>query len=88
VAGVADVAVIGVPDDRTGEAVVAYVVPAPDTPADLASRIRARCAERLAGFKQPSRLELVAELPHTATGKVQKGRLRTLERRRGAGLLE
>ncbi|MDH2414253.1 AMP-binding protein [Nocardioides sp. CER19] len=88
VAGVADVAVIGVPDEQTGEAVVAYVVPVADAPGDLAFRIRSRCAERLAGFKQPSRVELVEALPHTATGKVQKGRLRTIERRRGLGLLE
>jgi len=88
VAGVADVAVIGVPDEQTGEAVVAYVVPAPDAPGDLAFRVRSRCAERLAGFKQPSRVELVEALPHTATGKVQKGRLRNRERRRVMGLLE
>ena len=88
VEGVVDVAVIGVPDEVTGEAVVAYVVPAPDAAPDLDARVRARCAERLAGFKQPSRLELVEELPHTATGKVQKGRLRTIARRRGFGLLE
>jgi long-chain acyl-CoA synthetase len=88
VAGVADAAVIGVPDEQTGEAVVAYVVPTPEAPGDLGFRIRARCAERLAGFKQPSRIELVDALPHTATGKVQKGRLRTIERRRGLGLLE
>jgi len=88
VGGVADVAVIGVPDEQTGETVVAYVVPRPDAPADLGFRIRSRCAERLAGFKQPSRVELVDALPHTATGKVQKGRLRTIARRRGVGLLE
>jgi long-chain acyl-CoA synthetase len=87
VRGVADVAVIGVPDEQTGEAVVAYVVPTADAPGDLAFRVRARCAERLAGFKQPSRVEVVEALPHTPTGKVQKGRLRTLERRR-VGLLE
>ena len=88
VPGVADVAVIGVPDGQTGEAVVAYVVPDADAPGDLEFRIRSRCAERLAGFKQPSRLELVDALPHTATGKVQKGRLRTIERRRDLRLLE
>jgi long-chain acyl-CoA synthetase len=94
VPGVGEVAVIGVPDEQTGEAVVAYVVPAADAPADLADpadlaeQVRARCAERLAGFKQPSRVEVVDELPYTATGKVQKGRLRNLERRRTSGLLE
>jgi long-chain acyl-CoA synthetase len=43
---------------------------------------------RLARFKHPSRIEVVDELPLTATGKVQKGRLRGLERRRVQGLLE
>ena len=51
-------------------------------------RSSAHCSERLARFKQPSRLEVVAELPHTGTGKVQKGRLRGQERRRALGLLE
>jgi long-chain acyl-CoA synthetase len=37
---------------------------------------------------QPSRIEMVDELPLTVTGKVQKGRLRGLERRRSLGLLE
>lgn len=87
--GVADVAVIGVPDETSGEAVVAYVVPTADAdPEKLAERVRQRCADRLAGFKQPARVEIVGELPHTPTGKVQKGRLRTIERRRALGLLE
>lgn len=88
VAGVADVAVIGVPDEARGEAVVAYVVAAATAPDDLADRVREHCAQRLAGFKQPSRVEVVSALPHTPTGKVQKGRLRTIERRRRLGLLE
>jgi long-chain acyl-CoA synthetase len=88
VPGVADVAVIGVPDDVAGEAVVAFVVPAADADDDLAAAVAARCAERLAGFKRPTRVDIVETLPHTVTGKVQKGRLRTLERRRRTGLLE
>ncbi|WP_121253224.1 class I adenylate-forming enzyme family protein [Nocardioides ferulae] len=89
VPGVAGVAVIGVHDAETGEAVVAYVRGAgPGSPEELAEAVRAHCATRLARFKWPSRIEVVDELPMTATGKVQKGRLRGIERRRSLGLLE
>jgi long-chain acyl-CoA synthetase len=88
-AGVLEVAVIGVEDELTGEAVVAYVRPADGAdPREVEAAVRARCEERLARFKQPSRIEVVEELPLTVTGKVQKGRLRGLERRRALGLLE
>jgi long-chain acyl-CoA synthetase len=87
--GVAEAAVIGVEDAITGEVVVAYVVPADSaTPEMLADAVRERCGVRLARFKQPSRIEVVDQLPMTVTGKVQKGRLRGLERRRALGLLE
>jgi len=90
VPGVRLAAVIGAEDDLTGEAVVAYVVPT-DPEADaasLAATVEEHSAERLARFKRPTRLEVVAELPRTVTGKVQKGRLRGRERRRALGLLE
>lgn len=87
VPGVQETAVIGVDDMESGEAVVAYVVAHGD-PATLESAVRDRCHERLARFKQPSRIEIVAELPLTVTGKVQKGRLRSVERRRALGILE
>lgn len=87
--GVAEAAVIGVADDQTGEAVVAYVRTEPGVDAAaIADAVRTRCAERLARFKQPARIEITEELPRTVTGKVQKGRLRGIERRRHLGLLE
>jgi long-chain acyl-CoA synthetase len=85
--GVAEAAVIGVEDDATGEAVVAYVVPVAGADV-VAPAVAEHCAARLARFKQPTRIEMVDELPLTVTGKVQKGALRGLERRRALGLLE
>ncbi|HWM73438.1 MAG TPA: AMP-binding protein [Nocardioides sp.] len=87
VPGVLETAVIGVQDPTSGEVVVAYVVTDGD-PAALEAAVRDRCRQRLARFKQPSRIEVVDELPLTVTGKVQKGRLRSAERRRALGLLE
>ncbi|MCW2783876.1 MAG: AMP-dependent synthetase and ligase [Marmoricola sp.] len=86
---VAEAAVIGVDDPLTGEAVVAYVKPRHEVAEDrLTEQVRAHCAARLAGFKQPKTIHVVATLPYTVTGKVQKGRLRATERRRALGLLE
>ncbi|MFC7496671.1 MULTISPECIES: class I adenylate-forming enzyme family protein [unclassified Nocardioides] len=88
VPGVVEAAVIGVDDEQTGEAVVAYVRAPGADPDALEEAVRAHCVSRLARFKQPSRIEVVDELPRTITGKVQKGRLRGIERRRTLGLLE
>lgn len=70
--GVAEVAVVGVPDAQWGEIVCAVVVPVPGHEVDLEG-IRAHCVDRLAAFKRPRRLELADELPRTpATGQVQR----------------
>ena len=72
---VGEVAVIGVPDERWGETVKALVVPSPGhdiTPEELI----AHCRDRLAHYKCPTSIELRDELPRTATGKLQKFRLR------------
>ncbi len=88
IAGVVDAAVVGAADALTGEAVVAYVVASGIDPVALEEAVRTHCGERLARFKRPTRVEIVDRLPLTVTGKVQKGRLRGMERRRLLGLLE
>jgi long-chain acyl-CoA synthetase len=88
VPGVEDAAVIGVPDDVTGHAVVAYLRVAGLDADDVADAVRERCEAALAGFKRPARIEVVDELPTTLAGRVRKGELRQLERRRALGILE
>ncbi|MDX5989702.1 long-chain fatty acid--CoA ligase [Haloferax mediterranei ATCC 33500] len=76
--GVADAAVVGIPDDRRGETVNAFVVPVPDieeTPEEL----KQYCLDNLAEYKHPREVEFVEELPRTTTGKVQKFELRETE---------
>ena len=70
--GVADCAVVGLPDDFWGERVAAVIVAAEGTSVDGDAVIRA-CRSRLAGFKTPKEVIVQAEpLPRTPTGKVQK----------------
>jgi acyl-CoA synthetase (AMP-forming)/AMP-acid ligase II len=72
---VAQVAVVGVPDARLGEVGRAYVVLRSEPAADETSII-AWCREQMANFKVPREVRFVDELPITASGKVQRFRLR------------
>lgn len=72
---VVQAAVIGIPDDRWGEAIHAVVVLAPGAEVDEAE-LRAFATERLADYKKPRSLEIRAELPMGGTGKVLKKELR------------
>ncbi|MFD7451998.1 AMP-binding protein [Kitasatospora sp. NPDC059827] len=73
---VAEVAVIGVPHEKWGETVKALVVLREDRAAVTEAELIAHCKQRLAGYKSPTSVEFRAELPRTATGKLQKFRLR------------
>jgi acyl-CoA synthetase (AMP-forming)/AMP-acid ligase II len=73
--GVVACAVVGVPDDRWGEAVCAVVVARGGATPTL-ERVQEGVRQRLARYKVPRRLVLVAELPVLASGKVDKKRLR------------
>ena len=67
-----EVAVVGRPDERTGQAVVAFVVgPSVDVAA-----LRTWVGDRLASYKRPVDYRIVAELPRTVGGKVRRKELR------------
>jgi acyl-CoA synthetase (AMP-forming)/AMP-acid ligase II len=71
--GVVEVAVVGTPHDRLGEAVTAVVVADGELSAD---DVEAHCRERLADYKVPRRVEFLEELPKTSTRKIDKVALR------------
>ncbi|BBH17763.1 long-chain-fatty-acid--CoA ligase [Nocardioides baekrokdamisoli] len=73
---VLEVAVVGVPDEKWGEVVVAYVQPRPGSTVDLES-IAALCEQRLSGYKRPSAVHVLETLPKSAVGKLDKLALRT-----------
>jgi acyl-CoA synthetase (AMP-forming)/AMP-acid ligase II len=74
-AAVVDVAVIGVPDEKYGEALLAFVVLAGGGALDLDELI-AFCRDRIAGYKIPRQLEIIEEMPRNPSGKILKKDLR------------
>jgi long-chain acyl-CoA synthetase len=78
-------AVVGVPDERLGEEVKAFVVKKPS--AELTEdQLRAWCKEQFAAYKYPRLIEFRTELPTTATGKILKRELRQpAQARRASG---
>ncbi|MFF4508749.1 class I adenylate-forming enzyme family protein [Streptomyces sp. NPDC001401] len=72
---VLEAAVIGVPDEKWGEVVVAYVQPRPGSTIDPAA-LKVLCARSLTGFKRPASYVVVEAIPKNAVGKIDKGSLR------------
>jgi fatty-acyl-CoA synthase len=73
--GVADVQVVGIPDERYGEDIVAFVRPEAGAQLDE-DALREHCRARIAHYKVPRHVRFVTEFPMTVTGKVQKFKLR------------
>jgi 2-furoate---CoA ligase len=75
---ISDVVVVGLPDDRWGQVVTAFVVPASGISADdSVQRVRRYVAEEsgLSSLKQPKRVQAIAEVPKSAVGKVLRRKL-------------
>jgi O-succinylbenzoic acid--CoA ligase len=77
--GVADVVVAGRPDAEWGQRVVAWIVPVDAADPPSLGDVRDRVAERVSPYAAPRQLHLVEQLPRTALGKVQPGRLSEAE---------
>lgn len=74
-AGVKETCVIGVPDDKWGENVVAYVVPNGTVPV-TSEELLVLCLENMASFKKPKEIHIVNALPKSSYGKILKRELR------------
>jgi malonyl-CoA/methylmalonyl-CoA synthetase len=74
--GIGESAVIGIPHPDFGEAVVAVITPVPGSPVPSEADVVQALSVRLAKFKQPKRVFVLADLPRNAMGKVQKAELR------------
>jgi fatty-acyl-CoA synthase/long-chain acyl-CoA synthetase len=75
---IADVALIGVPDPRWGEAPLAVLVPTDPADPPTTEEIVRYGRERMAGYKCPRRISVVATLPRNPSGKILKTELRKM----------
>jgi fatty-acyl-CoA synthase len=75
---IADVAIVGLPDRRTGEAVLAWIRLKAGVTATK-QEIREFCEGKIAHFKIPQYIRFVDSFPMTVTGKIQKFRIREIE---------
>ena len=78
--GIVEVAVIGVPDEHTGERVKAFVVTS--DPTLTPEKIRMHCREYITDYKVPKELEFLDELPKSTVGKILRRELRAEEIRK------
>lgn len=69
-----DVAVIGIPDDKTGESLLAYIVPSNDSL--TIENVISFCQEHLTAYKVPKKFELRLDLPKTTVGKIMRNQLK------------
>ena len=72
--GVKDAGAVGVPDERSGEAVKLFIVK--KDPALTEQQVREFCHDNLTGYKRPSFIEFRTELPKTPVGKILRRELR------------
>jgi long-chain acyl-CoA synthetase len=78
--GVLECAVVGVPDDKTGEAVKLVIVK--KDPALTEAQVREYCRANLTGYKQPRVIEFRTDLPKTPVGKILRRELRDKKKAR------
>ena len=72
---VLEAAVVGVPDEKWGEVVVAFVQARPGATVDVQA-LKARCRNQLSGYKRPTAIHVLAAMPKSAVGKLDKRSLR------------
>ncbi len=84
---IAQVAVVGISDERLGEVGMAFVVPRPDHGIDSEDLLR-WCRDEMANYKVPRAVRIVDALPLNASGKVLKYELRELARQAQLGVTD